>query len=85
MFSGAVTSTSAVEANGSYDYTLNFLEEGDYEICFANYRDDDQDGEFTFDGFPGASIFLLGDVTTSVSIEAGIANIIELNITGILK
>ena len=41
--------TSAVVSSNS-TYNLSFLKEGDYEIKFASFTDDDNDGEFEFKG-----------------------------------
>ncbi|PWG06157.1 DUF4382 domain-containing protein [Polaribacter aquimarinus] len=41
--------TSAVVSSNS-TYSLSFLKEGDYEIKFASFTDEDQDGELEFKG-----------------------------------
>lgn len=48
QFSGAVTSSLVSEADGSY--SLNFLEEGEYELHYAAYSEDTTTGEMTFEG-----------------------------------
>ncbi|MEG9327723.1 protein of unknown function [Salinimicrobium catena] len=47
-FSGAVNSAVVSETNGSY--SLNFLEEGEYELHYAAYEQDETTGEMTFKG-----------------------------------
>lgn len=47
-FANAVTSSIVNETSASYE--LNFLEEGDYEVHFASFSDNDNDGEFEFNG-----------------------------------
>lgn len=47
-FSNAVTSTAVAEAGG--EFSLHFLEEGDYELIFASYEDEDNDGSLEFQG-----------------------------------
>jgi hypothetical protein len=46
MFANAVNSSVVSEFSGSYE--LNFLKEGDYELHFISYSDDNNDGEFEF-------------------------------------
>ncbi len=45
-FANAVTSTVVNSTNGSYQ--LSFLEEGEYELHFASYNDEDDDGKLEF-------------------------------------
>lgn len=47
-FAGAVNSSVVSEADGSY--SLNFLEEGEYELHYAAYSQDETTGEMTFQG-----------------------------------
>lgn len=46
-FAGAVNSSVASETTGAY--SLHFLEEGEYELHYASYRED-ANGEMTFEG-----------------------------------
>lgn len=46
MFSNAVT--SSVVSDFTANYELNFLKEGEYELHFVSYKDEDNDGEFEF-------------------------------------
>ncbi len=48
MYSNAVTSSVVNSTTAKYE--LNFLPEGNYEIHFASYTDNDNDGEFEFNG-----------------------------------
>ena len=84
QFKNAISSTTAVKASGSYSYNLSFLEEGDYEVCMVSYQEDEE-GKFGFQGFLNASVFLNGAVTTEVSVSAGIASSLNLNIIGIVN
>lgn len=52
-FSNAVSSAVVAESNGEFE--IHFLEEGDYELHFASYSDDDQDGKLEFSGMVEAS------------------------------
>lgn len=53
QFAGAVNSSVVSEADGSY--SLNFLEEGDYELHYAAYSKDATTGEMTFQGMLAVS------------------------------
>lgn len=47
-FAGAVNSSVVSDANGSY--SLNFLEEGEYELHYAAYNRDENTGALAFQG-----------------------------------
>lgn len=47
-FAGAVNSTIVSETNGNY--SLHFLEEGDYELHYASYSEDTMAGGMSFQG-----------------------------------
>lgn len=47
-FAGAVNSSVVSQADGSY--SLNFLEEGEYELHYAAYNQDETSGELAFQG-----------------------------------
>lgn len=68
-FSNAAS--SAVVADGSGNFEMHFLEEGDYELHFASFSDDDADGELEFKGMVSAettgAIDLNGFTITSAS------------------
>ncbi len=81
MFKNAVTS-ALVSGNA---YTLSFLEPGEYEVCFAAYNDADQDGKMEFSGFLQGSLMLTGNVTSLVSVEAGLQATLVLQIIGIIN
>lgn len=81
MFKNAIT--SAVVVNDSY--TLSFLKEGDYEVCFATYNDEDQDGTMEFEGFLQTSLSLTGNVTSAVTVEAGVDLSLSIEIFGLIK
>lgn len=71
MFEKSVSS-AMVNADGSYK--LAFLEKGDYEVYFANYTDEDNDGKFEFEGMLkvdlGLGLDLFGTVTVDASSSA---------------
>ena len=60
-FRGAVSS-AIVASNG--DYQLHFLEEGEYEIHFASFKDEDNDGKAELQGT------LLLDAITAIDLGA---------------
>ncbi|QLE00410.1 DUF4382 domain-containing protein [Galbibacter sp. BG1] len=47
-FANAITSAEVNKSSSKFQ--LNFLKEGDYEVHFASYSDEDNDGEFEFNG-----------------------------------
>ncbi|MEL6845337.1 MAG: DUF4382 domain-containing protein [Bacteroidota bacterium] len=79
-FANAETS-AAVDANGNYQ--LSFLTAGDYELVFASYEDEDNDGQFELKGTLQlnalTNLSLLG-----VSVEAQSETTIDVVVTGIL-
>lgn len=85
LFKNAISSTSAVQSSGNYSYDLSFLEEGEYEICTAAYNDSDNDGDFEFQGFLNASIFIEGAVTTEVNVNAGVSSTLNLEFSGLIN
>lgn len=48
MFSNAVTSSVVNQTSAQYE--LNFLPEGEYELHFISYTDNDNNGEFEYNG-----------------------------------
>ena len=84
-FKNAVSSSLAVKKGDSYEYTLAFLREGEYEVCMAAYEDQDSNGAYEFKGFLNASTFLNGSVTSSVSVDVGLTTSLSLSIIGIIN
>jgi len=81
-FPNAVSST--VVANDG-TYSLSFLESGDYELVFASYRDDDNDGETELQG--SLELSLLGNLgldLSSLSVQSQSNLEVNLQITGLL-
>lgn len=52
-FSNAVSSALVSDSNGEFE--IHFLEEGDYELHFASYTDEDDDGKLEFSGLVEAN------------------------------
>lgn len=84
-FRNAVTSTAAVRIEDEWEFSLHFLEEGDYEVCYAVYEDEDQDGEATFEGFLQTSLGLNGSVTSDISVSANVSASLGVSIFGLLR
>jgi hypothetical protein len=81
-FTNAVTSAQA-KADGSFE--LHFLESGDYELYFAGYDDDDQDGKFELKG--SLSLEILSNIGLdlgSIGVSANTSTTVELSVIGIL-
>jgi hypothetical protein len=69
-FAGAVCSAEVNKLNGSY--SLNFLEEGEYELHYASYTDNDQDNKYEFSSMLEAESVTnidLGSITVSSGIQ----------------
>ena len=82
QFKNAVTSAS-VDAQGNY--TLAFLEEGDYELHFIGYEDDDNDGQSEVKG--ELQLDLLGNLginLNDVSVDANASVTINVTVIGLL-
>lgn len=82
QFSKAITSTSA-DAQGNY--TLAFLEDGDYELHFFGYEDTDNDGQMELKG--ELQFNLLGNLgldLNDLKVDAGANVTVSLNIIGLL-
>lgn len=80
QFKNAVSSAE-VQADGSY--SLNFLEEGDYEIIFVGYKDADNDGRFEVAG--NLTLDITGSLNlNSISVGAQSTTTINVLATGIL-
>lgn len=81
-FTNAITS---VEAKGDGSFELHFLESGDYELYFAGYNDDDQDGQFELAGSLSVDLDLLGDLDLGlVSVTANSSTRVDLSVIGLL-
>jgi hypothetical protein len=82
MFKNA-TSSAVVDGNGNY--TLAFLEEGDYELHFFGYEDSDNDGEQEIQGELQLSILgSLGLDLNNVSVDANAELSLNVDVTGII-
>ncbi|NNE28463.1 MAG: DUF4382 domain-containing protein [Saprospiraceae bacterium] len=74
------TTSSKVNANGDYD--LHFLSEGEYEVVFVSYEDQDQDGRLELKGTLDISI--LGSLTSNVvSVEANATASLSVDAIGL--
>jgi hypothetical protein len=80
QFSNAVTST-VVDAQGNF--TLSWLEEGDYELVFASYEDDGNNGTMDLQGTLNLNS-LLGIDLKSVTVGVSSTVTVDVIVTGIL-
>lgn len=51
----ANATSSALVSNSNGEFEIHFLNEGDYELHFASYKDNDQDGKLEFTGMVEAN------------------------------
>ena len=80
-FRNAVTSSLVGSDN---KYTLAFLQEGDYEVVLASYKDEDNDGDLEYKGLVNAS--LLGSLNlnlTSINVSANASVDLGLRLIGL--
>ena len=80
-FSGAVTSCNP-DSQGNY--TLSFMEEGEYELVCASYEDEDNDGKFELQGTLALDL-LLGLNTSLVDVNAEASASLDINIVGLIS
>lgn len=80
-FSNAVSSSVVSESNGEFE--IHFLEEGDYELHFASYSDDDQDGKLEFSGLVEANTASSIDLS-GFTVEANSEVNLQISFTGLL-
>lgn len=80
MFKNAVSS-AVTDANGNY--TLAFLESGDYELHFVGYDDDNSDGQLEEKGSLVLTV-LNGLNLNSLNVSAGITVQVDVTVTAIL-
>lgn len=82
LFENAVNSSMVSKSNlSSGNFTLAFLEEGEYELHFARYRDTDQDGKLAFESMLEVSTEG-GASVQNIQVDAGTN--VSLSISGIL-
>lgn len=79
-FKNAVTS-ALVDNSGNYQ--LHFLEKGEYELQFASYRDQNNDGKFELQGTLGLNV--IGSINlSSVNVDATATTTVDVMVTGLL-
>lgn len=82
FFKNAVASAS-VDASGNY--TLAFLEEGEYEVHYVAYEDSDNDGQTEIKGMLELDLLAsLGLNLNNIKVEAGVDLSLDVTVTGIL-
>lgn len=80
-FSNAVASSEVNSTNG--DFSLNFLEAGEYELHFASYSEDDSTGGLSFQGMVDATAASELDLM-GLNVDAQSETTVEVNVDGLL-
>lgn len=80
-FSNAVSSSAVSQSNGEFE--IHFLEEGDYELHFASYSDEDNDGKLEFSSMVEASTASSIDLS-GFTVEANSEVNLNISFTGLL-
>ncbi len=60
--------SAVVNENG--EYTLAFMEEGDYELIIGTYENEDNDNDLEFKGTLNANIMINGSILNKVTVES---------------
>ncbi len=82
LFSNAVSSTAVNDANGNF--SLHFLEEGNYKLVFASYEDEDNDGKLELQG--ELDMNLEGELALNeITVESNSTVNLDLSIEGFLN
>ncbi|MBT8319272.1 MAG: hypothetical protein KJP01_04005, partial [Gramella sp.] len=68
-------------SNGEFE--IHFLEEGDYELHFASYSDNDNDGKLEFSGMVEANAASSLDLS-GFRVESNSQVTIQISFTGLL-
>ncbi|TBW27361.1 DUF4382 domain-containing protein [Gramella sp. KN1008] len=80
-FANAVSSSAVSQSNGEFE--IHFLEEGDYELHFASYSDDDSDGKLEFSSMVEANTASSIDLS-GFTVEANSEVNLNISFTGLL-
>lgn len=80
-FSNAVSSSEVNSSNGNF--SLNFLESGEYELHFASYSENDSNGSLSFQGMVDATAASELDLM-DVNVSAESETTVEVNVDGLL-
>lgn len=83
LFAKAVTST-VVKGGLTDTYELHFLEDGEYEIAFAAYDENETTQEYELNTMLDAEIKINGTVANFITVGANSSTSITANITGLL-
>jgi hypothetical protein len=83
IFTKAVLSAE-VEPGLTDTYRLSFVEEGDYELVFVSYTENETTGEFEFTALLESETEINGSVTDVVSVDAGATVSVSAIIIGLL-
>ena len=84
VFKNAIASAEVRAKLTGNVYTFAFLEEGEYELHFAGYKEDSGTGRFAFQSMLESETTVDGSVDNVVTIEGGIKIAITSKIIGML-
>lgn len=84
LFAHAVSSAEVRESLTGNEFTLAFLEEGDYELHFVGYTHDSATGRFQFQSELHSETNAGGSLTDFVTVKSGVTISVSAVITGII-
>ena len=84
LFANANSSAVVRQTITGNEFTLAFLEEGEYELHFVGYTRDTNTGRYTFEGQLQSETSVNGSVANLVTVKAGVTVNVSAVITGLL-
>lgn len=84
MFAKAVASAEVKGTLASNQFTLAFLEEGEYELHFIGYTQDQTTGRYSFDSQLQSETNINGSVGNIITVKSGVTINVAATITGIM-
>ena len=84
LFAHAHSSAVVRQTITGNEFTLAFLEEGEYELHFAGYTSDASTGRYTFEGQLQSETSVNGSVSNLVTVKGGTTVNVSAIITGLL-
>jgi hypothetical protein len=84
LFAKAVSSAAVKQSIAGNEFTLAFLEEGEYELHFIGYSHDPQTGRYTFESRLQSETNIDGSAGNLITIKGGATVNVAATITGLL-